>query len=410
MYDMLRAKNTLTRQRVITFTRELVRLPSPSLSEESVADLVEGQMKAIGYDEVIRDDAGNVVGILRGLRAGPTVLLNSHMDTVSSDAEGRAWTMDPHEGLIRNGRLYGLGATDCKGGLAAQVFVGDLLKRSLLPFTGTLVVAATVAEENGCSIGVHELMERTLPGRVPKPNYAILGEPTGLGLYYGHDGWAELEVHVEGLDAARVGTATQAVSAELLGGDSSGLPTSNLQSLRTGQTRWNTVKGLRCATIPLDTRVGWGEDDRSVLQRVERTARQAAGTAGDVVVDVAVRRDEQKLYNGTRAWVKRITHAWETEPFSLLMERAHQALSAAGCTFKSGKWRLRRLGMGTAGGVLLKEFQVPTIGYGPGQEEVAHAADEYVETVNLPEAVYGTTAIVHSLIGVPVFGWTPDEI
>ena len=77
---------------------------------------------------------------------------------------------------------------------------------------------------------------------------------------------------------------------------------------------------------------------------------------------------------------------------------------------RPGKWQLGRSGMGTAGGVLVKEFDVPTIGYGPGLEEQAHAADECVEMDKLAEAVYGTALIAHSLIGVPVFGWTCDEI
>ena len=56
------------------------------------------------------------------------------------------------------------------------------------------------------------------------------------------------------------------------------------------------------------------------------------------------------------------------------------------------------------------ELGVPTIGYGPGNEKVAHARDEYVETSHLAEAIYGNAAIVHSLVGVPVYGWSTDEI
>jgi len=66
--------------------------------------------------------------------------------------------------------------------------------------------------------------------------------------------------------------------------------------------------------------------------------------------------------------------------------------------------------MATAGGVLIKDYQTPAIGYGPGNEKVIHGPDEYVEVDKIVEAVYGTAAIVHSLIGVPVFGWTTDNI
>jgi len=92
------------------------------------------------------------------------------------------------------------------------------------------------------------------------------------------------------------------------------------------------------------------------------------------------------------------------------VERARQTLAAAGRATVPAKWRLGRLGMGTAGGVLVTEFDIPTIGYGPGDEEVAHQTNECVDITRLADAVYGTAAIAHGLVGVPVFGWTMDEI
>ena len=181
MYSILKNKNEGLKQNTLAFAEELVRVPSVTLNEAKIAGLVEAKMREIGYDKVFRDEAGNVVGVMLGREAEPTVLLNSHLDTIA-----QAESNPPR---VENGRLYGMGAADCKGGLAAQVFTGALLRRSLLPLRGNLVVAATVAEENGRSTGVRVLMERTLPLLGMKPAFAILGEPTGLGLYYGHDGW-----------------------------------------------------------------------------------------------------------------------------------------------------------------------------------------------------------------------------
>ena len=168
--------------------------PSPSFGEGAVADLVEAKMHEIGYDKVIRDDAGNVVGVLFGREAAPTPLLNCHMDTAIAGAVDAPDVRPARDGLP------GPGPADCKGGLAAQVYAGALLKRSLLPLRGNLVVAATVAEENGASAGVRALLERRLPELSLQPAYAILGEPTDLGLYYGHDGWVEFDILVEGAE------------------------------------------------------------------------------------------------------------------------------------------------------------------------------------------------------------------
>jgi acetylornithine deacetylase/succinyl-diaminopimelate desuccinylase-like protein len=108
--------------------------------------------------------------------------------------------------------------------------------------------------------------------------------------------------------------------------------------------------------------------------------------------------------------VKRVTHAWSTDPFSPLLSRARQSLAAAGCAVRPGKWKLSRLGMGTSGSVLCNEFHIPTIGYGPGREEEAHSQGESVEIAKIVECTYGTAAMAHGLVGIPVFGWIPDEI
>ncbi len=139
-------------------------------------------------------------------------------------------------------------------------------------------------------------------------------------------------------------------------------------------------------------------------------ASLAAGGTAAMAVDVAVRQEKQQLYTGRTTLVQRITNAWAIDPFHALMERSRQALAAAKCTVRPGKWELGRPGMGTAGGVLVNEFQIPTIGYGPGSENAAHTTEESIEVEKIPEAVLGTAVIAHSLIGVPVYGWTSDEI
>ena len=301
--------------------------------------------------------------------------------------------------------MYGLGAADCKGGLAAHIFTAALLKRSLLPLRGNLVIAATVAEENGCSVGVRHLLEKTLPEMNLHPTYAILGEPTGLGLYYGHDGWVEMDIQVEGSNPFLVDDAAHAIFNEY---SSRTLEDPGTRTLH--RPRFINEGGMRRATIQMDCRLRSAESVGSILSQTKHEASMAAQATGTVAVAVAVRQENQRLYTGQTTLVRRVVHAWMTDPFHVLMERARQALSAADCLARPGKWALDRIGMGTAGSVLTRDFQVPTIGYGPGTELMAHALNESVDIGKISEAVYGTAAIVHSLIGIPVFGWTSDEI
>jgi len=403
MHTILRNKTEGLKRELLNFAQTLVRTPSVTGDESKVAGLVEIKMREFGYDKVFRDEAGNVVGVLLGREDSLTVLLNSHMDTVAAKAIDA-----PNDVRIENGRLYGLGAADCKAGLAAQVFAGALLRLSLLPLKGNLVVAATVSEENGRSAGVQALMERTLPALGMKPTFAILGEPTGLGLYYGHDGWMEVDIVVEGTNPFHVDDAAKAIYNDF---DADSVKFENTpENFLITKPRFETVGGYRRATIPMSKRLFFGEEAGHSVNTIKQEASAIAHNSGAVAVDVVIRKETKKLYNGQRTTVQHVTHAWSIDPFHPMMSRSCQALAAAGCEVRPGKWQLGRLGMGTAGSVLVKNYQVPTIGYGPGDETQAHASGEYVATDRVVEALYGTASMVHGLIGIPVWGWTSDEI
>ncbi|HEX7598759.1 MAG TPA: M20/M25/M40 family metallo-hydrolase [Polyangia bacterium] len=405
MYDLLRGKLEGLQSELVSFAQGLLRTRSVSHEENGVSTLVEKQMHALGFDSVTTDVFGNVVGVLHGVEDGPNLLLASHMDTVEACDEG-SWPGSPWSGTIEDGKLHGLGAADCKGGLAAQLFAAGLLKRSLLPLRGNLVVAATVAEENGMSIGTRGLVEFTLKEMGLRPEYAVLGEPTNLGLYYGHDGRAEFDIRLRSANPFHVADAAELVSSGM--GDID--PAAAVQAMLMHKPQFEDSSGFRCATIGVERRLGMDEGVDGMVGRMRHEAERLAQLAGAVEVEVVVREKSETLSSGMVMKVKRVTHAWSTDPFSPLLSRARQSLTAAGCAVRPGKWKLSRLGMGTAGSVLSNDFHIATVGYGPGREEDAHAPGESVEIAKIVECTYGTAAIAHGLVGIPVFGWIPDEI
>ncbi|NLX20399.1 MAG: M20/M25/M40 family metallo-hydrolase [Phycisphaerae bacterium] len=407
MYDLLRGRNEGLKQDVTGFAQQLIRTPGLSLHEKAVADRVEQEMRRVGYDEVFRDDAGNVVGVMLGRGSDEAVLLGGHLDTVEPSEAG-PWERDPWSGELVGDRLFGLGASDCKGGLAAQIYAGLLLKRAMLPLRGNLVVAATVAEESGRSAGLRTLLDRTMSELSLRPVFAVLGEPTNLGLYYGHNGWFEMDIWVEAAEQPRAARAARviydqfATAAGALGSD-------EIEQITLEEPRYvESAQGCR-AGIRMARRLHPSENAQQVADQVKHTAVLAAQAVEPVAVEVAICEETKQLYNGRTTVVRHVTHAWETDPFNSLLSRAKQALEAGGCPAQPGKWRLGRMGMATGGGVLVNDFKVPTIGYGPGCEEAAHAPNEFVTIPNIHQAVYGTALIVHSLIGVPVYGWTFDD-
>lgn len=408
MYTLLQKKLAGLEAETAAFAHKLVATPSVSFDEGQIASKVKSELESLGYDKVVQDEYGNVVGVLFGRESDPSVLLTSHMDTVvPSTADG--WQSDPYSARLEDGRLYGLGATDCKGGLAAQVYAGALLKRSLLPLRGTVVFAATVAEANGRSVGVRGLMESTLSGLGIEPSFALLGEPTGLGLYYGHDGWVELSLVVNGKNPVQVDRAVRALEDSWNYPGKEPITVSSAVEPRVLDVRLEEVEGARRATLTLNRRLTEDGPVEAVVDQVRREAQRAAGDC-DAAVEVSIAQERERLYTGNYQLVRNLASAWSIDPYDPLVERSRQALSAAGINVRPRRWEFGRFGMGTAGGTLVNEFNLPTVAFGPGEEEQAHRADEYVEMRKVVQAVYGTAVIVHGLVGVPVFGWTSDEI
>ena len=278
MYDLLKSKTAALRGEAVSLARRLVMTSSPSLHEQSVSATVARAMRQAGLDRVVRDDYGNVAGVLFGLEPGPTVLLLSHMDTVQARPEDR-WSHDPLSGRCDDGRIVGLGAADCKGGIAAQLFAAVALKRSILPLRGNVVVAATVAEENGAALGLRALLASTLPDLGLVPEFAILGEPTNLGICYGHEGWAELSVRLLGRDLFQVADAGRGFYQDLVERKAAGRLQNGKQNLLVKEPSFTNERGKPAATLLLTRRLLHGQHLADLMAQTEYGAASAVKEA-----------------------------------------------------------------------------------------------------------------------------------
>ena len=177
---------------VVRLLADLVRIESinPELvpggsGEAAIARYVADHLRAVGVEvqlQEVRPGRFNVVGILRGRGRGKSLMLNGHLDTV-----GVAGMEDPFVARIEDGRLYGRGAQDMKGGVAAALAaVAGLAKEPRLE--GDVVLAA-VADEEYQSAGIRVLL------REVRTDAAIVMEPTGLEVVTAHKGfvWADVE-------------------------------------------------------------------------------------------------------------------------------------------------------------------------------------------------------------------------
>lgn len=157
--------------------------------EREIAAYVAEELRGLGL-EVSRHEPlpgrVSVVGRLRGLGGGTSLMLHAHYDTVG--VEGMA---EPFNGTVRDGRLYGRGAYDMKGSLAACLAAVKALRDARTPLRGDLVIAAVADEEYG-SIGTADLVTHT------RTDAAIVTEPTGLDVCLAHKGYLWIEVRTEG--------------------------------------------------------------------------------------------------------------------------------------------------------------------------------------------------------------------
>lgn len=194
------------RDELVELTQALIRLPTinpPGDAYHDCADLIGRRLANRGFRvEMLRaeglpgdSDAHpriNVVARREGQGPGATVHFNSHIDVVDP---GHGWTVDPFAGVVRDGRVYGRGSCDMKGGLAASIIAVEAILDEGIPFPGAFEISGTVDEESGGFAGVGWLAERGhfAPGRV---DHVIIPEPLDVDrICLGHRGvwWAEVE-------------------------------------------------------------------------------------------------------------------------------------------------------------------------------------------------------------------------
>jgi succinyl-diaminopimelate desuccinylase len=192
----------------VEFTRELVRIPTvnpPGDFYEDGARCIGEKLGKAGFateyipatgfaEHTAKHPRLNVIGRREFDRPGKTLHLNGHFDVVPA---GRGWTRDPFGGEVANGRIYGRGTCDMKGGIAAAIFAAEVLRRSGVALQGALEISGTVDEESGGYAGVAYLCRS---GRITSKNtdFAIIPEPLGVDrVCVGHRGvyWFDVITH-----------------------------------------------------------------------------------------------------------------------------------------------------------------------------------------------------------------------
>ena len=194
------------RDELVALTADLIRFPTvnpPGEAYTPCAEFIANRLRKRRFEtQLIRgqDTPGdsdryprtNVVARFDGRGHGPTVHFNSHIDVVEA---GEGWTVDPYGGIVKDGRVYGRGACDMKGGLAASIIAAEVFMDVYPDFPGAIEISGTVDEESGGFGGVAYLASKGFFSK-PRVDHVIIPEPLNKDrICLGHRGvwWAEIE-------------------------------------------------------------------------------------------------------------------------------------------------------------------------------------------------------------------------
>ena len=378
-------------ERLIAFTQTLVRERSLSGEEHAIVALILAEMRRVGFDEEWADASGSAIGLIHGAHSGPTILLDAHCDTVGI-AAGSTWTRDPFAAEVADGFLYGRGAADMKGALAAMIYGAAAIDRSRI--AGRIAVSATVMEEVMEGASLRTVMEAI------RPDFVVIGEATELNLNRGGRGRAEIHLETIGRPAhsSSPQLGVNAVHAMLrviesveqlaLGHDPLlGPAIVALTDIISDPYPGYSVIPSRCRAT-YDRRLLPGEAPELVL-----AAFQSLPTLTGVELRASLAQGEHSTYTGAVLRGQKFFPAWvfpETHPF---VQRALSGLRQGGLDPKLGAYRFctnAAYSAGIAG--------VPTVGFGPAAEGDAHVVDERLAVADLLAAARGYRSLVEAVL------------
>jgi putative selenium metabolism hydrolase len=381
------------REDMTAFLRDMIRIPSTSCNEKDVIQRIKQEMEKVGFDEVIIDRMGNVLG---RIGSGKTVIaMDAHIDTVDV-GDPTLWQVDPFEGDLKDGIIYGRGASDQEGGMASMVYAGKIIKDLGLTGDYTLYVTGTVMEEDCDGLCWQYIVEQDNI----KPDYVVITEPTNLNIYRGHRGRMEMIITTKGL-ACHGSAPERGINAiykmvpiiqeiEKLNENLKDDPFLGKGSVTVTQIFFKSPS--QCAvpdecTVQLDRRLTFGETMESAVAEIK-----SLKGAEEAIVEVLTYA--QPSYTGLVYPTEKYYPTWVVEHDHLLVQSAVETYrNMFRKDPKVDKWTFSTNGVATMG-----RFGIPTIGFGPANEIFAHSPMDQIPVEHLVEACKFYAALPQTLV------------
>jgi len=377
----------------VNFTRSLIEIPSIIGDEQAIADYLSRELNKLGISaESIEAKRGrpNVISHIKGQTDDVGLILVGHTDTVPVGVgTGEAWEMDPFDGDVRNGLIYGLGSSDMKGGIASIFLAVKAILSSNVKLKKGVTVVFCVDEEGGSIDGMKYIGERKLV----KGALAMEAEPTGMcvqGWFKGRT-WYEIEARGK---SAHSSSPTKGINAIHHMVDiihkikNDGFEYEKHPLVGDCTISFGTIEGgTSVKSIPdlcksrLEVRTVPGQTGEGVMEQIHTYISDLGKK--DPALDASVR-----IIDG-----KDPMEISPKDPVFDVIQGASQ--KAIGKKLELGR-------TGSAGGdlyFLWKNMGIPGIYFGPGDLGCAHAPNERVEVRNIVDAAKCYAAFILEFCG-----------
>lgn len=370
-----RVLDQISRKEVVELLRELVQTPSvnPPGEEKEISQLVSARLKQMGIEVqsvAVDPHRPNIVGRLRGIDHGTSLILNTHMDTVPP-GDRKDWTFDPFSAEIKNNKVYGRGSCDNKGSLTAMIMAANALQKADVKLKGDLLLTAVVDEETGGEKGTKYLVDEGLI----KGDMGIACGVSNLDkIYTASRGGIRLEIITKGKLAhaamphlgvnavekmAKVILAVKELKLKhrphrLLGG-----PTIAPGTLIEGGVKINVIPNTCRSSFDIRTVPGQSFD--RILDEIKECLHDLRQTDSEIKADIRVLR--------------------LTEPAEISEKEGIVQVARDATTYVTGKKpQIAGIPGATDARFLINQAGIPTIvDFGPGKLDQCHVANEHIE-------------------------------
>lgn len=395
MIEQIKEQVESYRADMLTFFREIVAIPSTDSDIADVAKRVETELKKLNYDAVWWDKMGCIIGRIGDEDADYHLLYDSHLDTVGI-GDPEEWGWDPFIGKEEDGILYARGTCDEKASTPGMLY-GLAIARDLglIPENMAVYYFGNIEEVNEGGAANAFVMTEGI-----RPDFVVVGEPTNLNLCRGQKGRVEYQITAKGKSAHAASNhlgdnalykllpiieKIKNLEADLPNDDFLGDAKISVTTIEVQAGSRNVVPGS--ATAYVDRRLTAGEDAYEELERLKLFV-----SARDDI-SITIPEFDEPSYTGFIFPLEMVYPTWlleETHPFVQAGLKTAQQL---GLSPEITKWDFSTNGVYWAG-----KAKIPTIGFGPGEEQYAHTV---LDQVRLDDVVTATEwyVLLPSMLG-----------